>query len=469
MFVTKRNGSTESLSFDKVLRRIEKLSYGLNVNYSNIAQKVISRIYNGVLTSELDEIATDLASSMIAIHPDYDKLATRIAVSNHHKKTSPSFSEVVNILFNNKRVNEEFYNIVMDNKDKINSYIDYERDYLFDIFGFKTLEKMYLLRIQKDINSPRQIIERPQHMFMRVSIGIHGDNIRSALETYDLLSKQFMIHATPTLFNSGTLLPQMSSCFLLHVPDSVEGMYDTVKECAIISKHAGGIGLHIQDMRSANSNIRGTGGVSNGIVPYMKVLNYTAKNINQGGKRNGSIAVYIEPWHSDIREFLDTKKPQGSEDSLCRDLFIALFVNDLFMKRVKDDKNWSLMNPDICIGLTDAYGEDFDKLYEYYENNNQYTKQIKARDLWNVILKTQIESGMPYMIYKDSVNKLSNQSNLGTIKSSNLCAEIMQYSDEKETAVCNLASIGLPAFVNKNHTFNFDELRNTVRVLVTNL
>jgi ribonucleoside-diphosphate reductase alpha chain len=372
----------------------------------------------------------------------------------------------------------------MDNKEKINSYINYERDYYFDIFGFKTLEKMYLLSIPKDYKPEnigdsdnndnndtdkyRTIIERPQHMYMRVAIAIHGDNIKAGLETYDLLSNQCMIHATPTLFNAGTITQQMSSCFLLHVTDDVDGLYKTVGECAMISKYSGGIGLHIQDIRSANAHIRGTGGVSNGIVPYMRVLNCTARHINQGGKRNGSIAVYIEPWHSDIREFLDTKKPQGSEDTLCRDLFIALFVNDLFMRRVKDDGVWSLMNPDICRGLTEAYGDEFDKLYEYYEQENKYVKQIKARDLWNAILKTQIESGTPYMVYKDQVNKLSNQSNLGTIKSSNLCSEIVQYSDEYETAVCNLASLGLPAFV-KDNTFDFVALRNATRVLVTNL
>jgi len=471
MRVLKRNEVYEDVSFDKVLRRLKKLSNDLNINVSELAQKVCSRIYDGVKTCELDELAAYLCSSMSIDNPDYSILASRIIVSNHHKNTSPSFSETIKILYDNKDINgyqsplisEELYEIVNKNKEKLNNYIDYQRDYLFDYFGFKTLERAYLIKIDK------KVIERPQHLWMRVSIGIHGNDIKDVLETYDLMSKKYFTHATPTLFNAGTKRPQLSSCFLCSInDDSVTGIYESLKEMALISKYAGGIGIHIHQIRSKGSHIRGTNGTSNGIIPMLRVFNNTARYIDQAGKRLGSIAVYLETWHSDIEAFLELKKNHGSEEERCRDLFLALWVSDLFMERVKNNKKWSLMCPDQCRGLSDLYGDDFNSLYEKYENEGKYIKQINAQDLWFKILEAQIEQGVPYILYKDAANKKSNQQNLGTIKSSNLCAEVLIYSSPEETGVCNLASICLPSYIEDN-VFNFQKLHDIVKTITKNL
>ena len=471
MRVIKRNDEMEDVSFDKVLNRLKNLSSGLTIDVSEIAQKVCSRIYDGVKTYELDELAAYLCSSMSIEHPDYSILASRIIISNHHKNTSPSFSETIHILYNNKDnhdnqvplVSDELYNIVNKNKEKLNTHIDYQRDYLFDYFGFKTLERAYLLRVNK------KIIERPQHMWMRVAIGIHGNDIKDVLHTYDLMSKKYFTHATPTLFNAGTNRPQLSSCFLCSInDDSVAGIFDTLKEVALISKYAGGIGLHIHQIRGNGSQIRGTNGTSNGIIPMLRVFNNTARYIDQEGKRLGSIAIYLETWHSDIESFLELKKNHGSEEDRCRDLFLALWISDLFMERVKNEGKWSLMCPDKCKGLSDVYGDDFKKLYEKYESEGKYYKQINAQDLWFKILEAQIEQGVPYILYKDAANRKSNQKNLGTIKSSNLCAEVLIYSSQEETGVCNLASICLPTYVDDG-VFNFDKLHEITKVITKNL
>jgi ribonucleoside-diphosphate reductase alpha chain len=471
MRVIKRNGEMEDVSFDKVLNRLKNLSSGLTIDVSEIAQKVCSRIYDGVKTFELDELAAHLCSSMSIEHPNYSLLASRIIISNHHKNTSPSFSETIQVLYNNvdnhnnpvPLVSEELYNIVSKNKEKLNTIIDYQRDYLFDYFGFKTLERAYLLRVNK------KIIERPQHMWMRVAIGIHGNDIKDVLQTYDLMSKKYFTHATPTLFNAGTNRPQLSSCFLCSInEDSVSGIFDSLKEVALISKYAGGIGLHIHQIRGNGSHIRGTNGTSNGIIPMLRVFNNTARYIDQAGKRLGSIAVYLETWHCDIESFLELKKNHGSEEDRCRDLFLALWISDLFMERVKSEGKWSLMCPDKCTGLSDVYGDDFKELYEKYESEGKYVKQINAQDLWFKILEAQIEQGVPYILYKDAANKKSNQKNLGTIKSSNLCAEVLIYSSPEETGVCNLASICLPSYV-EDGKFNFDKLHDITKVITKNL
>jgi ribonucleoside-diphosphate reductase alpha chain len=471
MRVLKRNNEYEDVSFDKVLMRLKNLSSDLHINVSEIAQKVCTRIFDGVKTCELDELAAYLCSSMSIDNPDYSTLASRIIISNHQKNTSPSFSETIKILYDNKDINgehsplisEELYEIVSKNKEKLNNYIDYQRDFLFDYFGFKTLERAYLIKIDK------RIIERPQHLWMRVSLGIHGNDIREVLQTYDLMSKKYFTHATPTLFNSGTKRPQLSSCFLCSVnDDSISGIYDSLKEMALISKYAGGIGVHIHQVRSKGSHIRGTNGTSNGIIPMLRVFNNTARYVDQAGKRLGSIAVYLETWHSDIEAFLELKKNHGSEEERCRDLFLALWVSDLFMERIKANKKWSLMCPDQCKGLSEAYGDEFKALYEKYESEGKYTKQINAQDLWFKILEAQIEQGVPYILYKDAANKKSNQKNLGTIKSSNLCAEVLIYSSPEETGVCNLASICLPTYVN-NGVFEFDKLHEVVKVAAKNL
>jgi ribonucleoside-diphosphate reductase alpha chain len=479
MKVVKRNGDYEDVSFDKVLNRLKNLSSDLQIDITEIAQKVCTRIYDGVKTTELDELAAYLCSSMSIENPDYSVLASRIIISNHHKNTSPSFSETIQTLYNNKdihnnpspAVSEEVYDIVNKNKEKLNSYIDYSRDYLFDYFGFKTLERAYLQKVNK------KTIERPQHMWMRVAIGIHGNDIREVLQTYDLMSKKYFTHATPTLFNAGTNRPQLSSCFLCSMnDDSVAGIFESLKEMALISKYAGGIGIHIHQIRGKGSHIRGTNGISNGIVPMLRVFNNTARYIDQAGKRLGSIAVYLEPWHCDIEAFLELKKNHGNEEDRCRDLFLALWMSDLFMQRVKDNQKWSLMCPDQCKGLSDVYGDDFKKLYEKYELEGKYVKQISAQDLWFKILEAQIEQGVPYILYKDAANKKSNQKNLGTIKSSNLCAEVLIYSSPEETGVCNLASICLPSYVeyaesNKDRTtsFNFDKLHEITKTITKNL
>ena len=478
MRVIKRNSEMEDVSFDKVLNRLKNLSSGLTIDVSEIAQKVCSRIYDGVKTHELDELAAYLCSSMSIEHPDYSILASRIIVSNHHKNTSPSFSETIQTLYNNvdnhnnpiPLVSDELYSVVQKNKEKLNTCMDYQRDYLFDYFGFKTLERAYLLRVNK------KIIERPQHMWMRVAIGIHGHDIKEVLQTYDLLSRKYFTHATPTLFNAGTNRPQLSSCFLCSVnDDSVSGIFDSLKEVALISKYAGGIGLHIHQIRGNGSHIRGTNGTSNGIIPMLRVFNNTARYIDQAGKRLGSIAVYLETWHTDIESFLELKKNHGSEEDRCRDLFLALWISDLFMERVKAEGKWSLMCPDKCRGLSDVYGDDFKELYERYESEGKYTKQINAQDLWFKILEAQIEQGVPYILYKDAANKKSNQKNLGTIKSSNLCAEVLIYSSPEETGVCNLASICLPSYLSFDDgsdgspVFDFEKLHEITKVITKNL
>jgi len=464
MKVQKRDESYETVSFDKVLRRIQLLSTDLSINPFEVAQKVCTRIYDGVKTSELDELTAYMCSSLIADNPDYDKLASRITISNHQKKTSPSFSEVIETLYSPvKLINHDLYKLVQDHKDKLNSYIKYERDYNFDFFGFKTLERAYLMRIDD------KVIERPQHMFMRVALAIHGNDIKDALETYDGFSTKKFLHATPTLFNFGTLRQQGSSCFLLHMnDDSINGIYDSLQECAMISKYAGGIGIHIHNIRGKNSRIRGTNGKSDGIVPMLRVFNSTARYVNQAGKRNGSIAVYLEPWHCDIESFLELRKNHGNEEARARDLFYALWIPDLFMERVKTDGLWSLMCPDECKGLSDVYGSEFVELYTQYEKEGKFNKQVKAQTLWIKILESQIETGTPYMLYKDSVNQKSNQQNLGIIKSSNLCTEIVEYTSPDEIAVCNLASLCLPSFIHDGK-FDFDELGQYTKILTKNL
>lgn len=476
MRVIKRNNEWEAVSFDKVLRRIQALSTTLSVDAFEVAKSVCTRIYDGVRTSELDEMAAHMCSSMIAEHPDYGTLASRIIVSNHHKRTSPSFSETITLLFSNKDdrgepfplVSKELYDVVMDNKDKLNASLDYSRDYLFDYFGFKTLERGYLMKVND------RVVERPQHMFMRVALGIHGADIREALQTYSLMSLKFFTHATPTLFNAGTPRPQNSSCYLVHMKaDSIDGIFETLSDCASISKYAGGIGMHIHNIRARNSMIRGTNGQSTGIVPMLRVFNATARYVNQSGKRNGSIAVFLEPWHADIEQFLELRKNFGHEEERTRDLFLALWVPDLFMRRVRDGGVWSLMCPDRCQGLADVYGDEFDALYSDFEARGMFIKQMPAQELWFKILESQIETGVPYVGYKDHVNRKTNQSNLGSIiKSSNLCMEICQVSTPDEISVCNLASLCLPSFIvddGGEPRFDFAQLQDVVRIVVRNL
>ena len=457
--------------FDKITARIRKLNYGINplVDPVRVAMRVIEGLYDGVTTSELDNLAAEIAATMTTTHPDYAKLAARISVSNLHKNTKKSFSETMEDLYNyiNPRtgkkaplLSDEVYKIIKKNADKLDSSIIYNRDFGYDFFGFKTLERSYLLKLNG------KIVERPQHMLMRVSIGIHLDDIESALETYELMSKRYFTHATPTLFNSGTPKPQMSSCFLLTMKeDSIDGIYDTLKQTAKISQSAGGIGLSIHNVRATGSYIAGTNGTSNGIVPMLRVFNDTARYVDQGGgKRKGSFAIYVEPWHADIFDFLELKKNHGKEEMRARDLFYAMWTPDLFMKRVEEDSNWTLMCPNECPDLYNLHGDEFDELYQKYESEGRGRKTIKARELWEKILESQIETGTPYMLYKDSANRKSNQKNLGTIRSSNLCTEILEYTSSDEVAVCNLASIALPMFVkdgNFDHKSLFDV---TVRV-----
>ncbi|AYN64640.1 putative I4L protein [Orthopoxvirus Abatino] len=476
MFVIKRNGYKENVMFDKITSRIRKLCYGLNTEHIDpikIAMKVIQGIYNGVTTVELDTLAAEIAATCTTQHPDYAILAARIAVSNLHKETKKLFSEAMEDLFNyvnpkNGKHSPIISSITMDvvnkYKDKLNSVIIYERDFSYNYFGFKTLEKSYLLKINN------KIVERPQHMLMRVAVGIHQWDIESAIETYNLLSEKWFTHASPTLFNAGTSRHQMSSCFLLNMmDDSIEGIYDTLKRCALISKMAGGIGLSISNIRASGSYISGTNGASNGIIPMLRVYNNTARYIDQGGnKRPGVMAIYLEPWHSDIMAFLDLKKNTGNEEHRTRDLFIALWIPDLFMKRVKDDGEWSLMCPDECPGLDNAWGDEFERLYTQYEREKRYKNIIKARVVWKAIIESQIETGTPFILYKDACNKKSNQQNLGTIKCSNLCTEIIQYADANEVAVCNLASVALNMFVIDGR-FDFLKLKDVVKVIVRNL
>ena len=475
MFVKKRDGRKEPIMFDKITARVRKLCYGLNelVDPVKVAMRVIEGLYDGVTTSELDNLAAEIAATLTTTHPDYAKLAARISVSNLHKNTKKSFSEVMDDLYNyvNPRtakkaplLSDEVYKVINENRDLLDSTIIYNRDFGYDYFGFKTLERSYLLKLDGEI------AERPQHMLMRVSLGIHLNDLDSAIETYELMSKKFFTHATPTLFNSGTPKPQMSSCFLLTMKDdSIDGIYDTLKQTAKISQSAGGIGLSIHTIRSTGSYIAGTNGTSNGIVPMLQVFNDTARYVDQGGgKRKGSFAIYVEPWHSDIFDFLDLKKNHGKEEMRARDLFYAMWIPDLFMKRVEQDGQWTLMCPNECPGLCDVHSEAFDKLYLDYEKKGKGRKSIKARELWEKILEAQIETGNPYMLYKDAANAKSNQQNLGTIRSSNLCTEILEYTSPDEIAVCNLASIALPMFV-KDGKFDHKELHRITKRVTKNL
>lgn len=476
MFVIKRSGKPEAVHFDKITSRIMKLSYGLKVDSDDIieiAKKVIQGIYNNVTTTELDNLAAETSASFTTVHPDFAVLAARIAVSNLHKNTEKSFSAVAEILYNYidpkteekaPLYSDEVYDIVKANADRIDSAIIYERDYHFDYFGFKTLERSYLLRTEG------KITERPQHMFMRVAIGIHKNDIDAAIETYNLMSEKWFVHATPTLFNAGTPKPQMSSCFLLSMKeDSIDGIFETLKRCAVISQSAGGIGLNIHNIRATGSYIKGTNGVSNGIIPMLRVFNDTARYVDQGGgKRKGAFAIYLETWHADIFDFLDLRKNHGKEEMRARDLFPALWVSDLFMKRVEENGNWSLYCPHEAKGLEELYGAAFEAQYIQYEQEGKARKTIPARELWNAILEAQIETGTPYILYKDAANEKSNQKNLGTIKCSNLCTEIIEYTAPDEVAVCNLASISLPRFVD-GKKFDFQKLYEISKIVTRNL
>lgn len=504
MKVTKRNGKQEPVHLDKILDRIEQQTYKLDQKYIvpfEVAQKVIDGITPGIRTSILDQLATETAASLATKHPDYSILAARLAVTSLHKETKKSFSETVKDLYNyvdpktNKHspiVSKQFLDIVQSNSDDLDSAIIHTRDFNFDYFGFKTLEKSYLLKING------KVAERPQYMYMRTAIQIWSDNIEKVIETYNLLSESYYTHATPTLFNSGTNRPQLSSCFLLKADDSIEAIFDTLKESAQISKNAGGIGISFNDVRAKGSYIAGTNGTSNGIIPFLKIYNETARAVDQGGgKRKGSIAIYMEPWHADIADFLDLRKNQGAEELRARDLFLAMWVNDLFMERIEQDGDWHLMCPHECPGLSDSYGDKFRELYTKYESEGKYKKKVKAREVWDKILESQIETGTPYMLYKDVINERSNQSNIGVIRSSNLCAEILEctgvtdsqkdilknkellddlglsefYGRESvnETAVCNLSSIALPMFINKNKTYNFKKLYDVAYQATVNL
>jgi len=477
MYVIKRNGRKEQVMFDKITSRINKLSYGLDPNYVQpfkIAQKVINGLYEGVTTAELDELAAEECATMTTEHPDYAILAARIAVSNLHKRTKKNFSEVVTDLYNYvdpvtqkpaSLVSKELYEVVQKNQEELDAAIIHSKDYHYDFFGFKTLERAYLLRLDG------AVAERPQHMLMRVSLGIHMEDIESALVTYKLMSERWFTHATPTLFNAGTPKPQMSSCFLLTMKDdSITGIFDTLKQCAEISKSAGGIGLSIHNIRANGSYIKGTNGTSNGIIPMLRVFNNTARYVDQGGgKRKGAFAVYLEPWHADIHDFLELKKNHGHEENRARDLFYAMWIPDLFMERVKEDADWSLFCPNEAPGLADVHSQEFKDLYERYEVEGKARKVVKARQIWLEILKSQIETGNPYILYKDAANAKSNQQNLGTIKSSNLCTEIIEYTAPDEVAVCNLASIALNRFVTDKKEFDFQKLYDVSYQVALNL
>jgi len=475
MRVTKRNGQLEDISFDKILTRVKKLGQEANIqiNYSSLVMKVIDQLYDKIPTTKIDELTAEQCAVMSTQHPDYGVLAGCIVVSNHQKNTNACFYDIVEELYNFKDVHgvhsplvsRELYTISREMANYIEPMFDFSRDYLIDYFGFKTLERAYLFKVSD------KILERPQHMWMRVAIGIHGNNMDAVKETYDLMSQKYFTHATPTLFNAGTPRPQLSSCYLIAMEsDSLDGIYNTLKDCANISKWAGGIGLHIHNIRGSNSLIRGTNGKSTGIVPMLKVFNDTARFINQGGKRNGSFAIYLEPWHPDVEDFLEMKKNHGDEEMKARDLFYALWIPDLFMERVKENGKWSFFCPNECPGLSDVYGDAFKELYEKYESSDNVRKSVNARDLWFKILDAQMETGTPYLLYKDACNKKSNQKNLGTIKSSNLCCEIVEYSDDNETAVCNLASVALPTFVNlETKQFDYDKLHAVTKVVTSNL
>lgn len=477
MYVLKRNGNTEPVSFDKILNRIKRLGSkdNLNIQYTSLVIKVIEHIFNGIKTSEIDEVLAQQCASQSTEHPDYQLLAGRIVISNHQKNTPSTLMDVVNCLYKNQKqpiLSKTYYDFVIENNEVLENMIDYNRDYLIDYFGFKTLEKAYLLR------DDTKIYERPQHLWMRVAVGLYcnvscyskKEKLNYIRDNYNALSLKYFIHATPTLYNIGTPREQLSSCYLISMEDdSMEGIYNTLKDCSIISKYAGGIGLHIHNIRSKGSNIRGTNGKSSGIVPMLRVYNMTARYANQAGRRPGSFAIYLEPWHKDIMSFLEMKKNHGDEEARARDLFYGLWIPDLFMKRVKEKKKWTLLCPDECPGLSDVYGTEFEQLYETYESRG-YGVSVEAREIWFKILESQIETGTPYMLYKDHCNNKSNQKNLGTIKSSNLCTEIIEYSSPKETAVCNLNSLVLSSYVNENEkTFDFKKLGEMVELVVRNL
>jgi len=483
MTVVKRDGLKETVHFDKITSRIDKLCYGLEQEYidtTSISMKVISGLYPGVTTVELDNLAAEIAATMTTKHPDYAILAARIAVSNLHKETKKKFSDVISDLYTMRQeatgkpipmISDTHYKIIQDNKDRLDAAIVYDRDFQYQYFGFKTLERSYLLKIGG------KVVERPQQMLMRVSVGIHGEDIDSAIETYDLLSQRLFTHASPTLFNAATPRPQLSSCFLLTMSgDSIDGIYETLKKCALISKSAGGIGINVHNIRASGSYIAGTNGNSNGLIPMLRVFNNTARYVDQGGnKRPGAFAIYLEPWHADVFDFLDLKKNHGKEENRARDLFYAMWIPDLFMKRVESDGVWSLMCPDECPGLQDTWGEKFEDLYEKYEKEGRFRKQVKAQQLWYAIIESQIETGTPYMLYKDACNRKSNQQNLGTIKCSNLCTEIMEYSAPDEVAVCNLASIAVNMFIVKEAekensiSYDFEALKKMAKVATKNL
>ncbi len=476
MQVIKRSGRREEVSFDKITARLRKLTYNLDTNYVNlieVSKKVIMGLYDGVTTVELDNLAAETAATMATVHPDYALLAARIAVSNLHKETEKTFSKVIDDLYRYLDpktgdraglIGDDTHKVVMKHKTELDSAIIYDRDFEFDYFGFKTLERSYLMRMNG------KVVERPQHLFMRVAVGIHGEDIKSVIETYNLMSERWFIHATPTLFNAGSPKPQLSSCFLLTMTDdSIKGIFETLSRCALISQSAGGIGLSIHNIRATGSYIKGTGGTSNGIIPMLRVFNDAARYVDQGGgKRKGAFAVYLEPWHADIFEFLELKKNHGKEEMRARDLFYALWICDLFMERVKDDQEWSLFDPNEAPGLFDVYGGEFEALYHKYEKEGRARKVVKARDLWNAVLESQAETGTPYILYKDAANRKSNQKNLGTIRSSNLCTEIIEYTSPDEVAVCNLASLALPKFVS-NGEFDFKRLFDITRVVTRNL
>ncbi len=477
MLVLKRDGHRESVKFDKITARIEKLCYGLDSNFVNpveVAMKVINGLYDGVSTIELDNLAAEIAASLTTRHPDFAKLAARIAVSNLHKVTSKSFSNTMKRLYtyvdpktgqNAPLISKETWKVIHENAAELDEAVLYDRDFSYDFFGFKTLERSYLMKIDG------KVVERPQHLLMRVAIGIHGEDIPAAIETYNLMSEKWFTHATPTLFNAGTPKPQLSSCFLLTMKDdSIDGIYDTLKQTAKISQSAGGIGLSIHNVRAKGSYIKGTGGTSNGIVPMLRNFDMTARYVDQGGgKRKGSFAIYLEPWHADVFDFLELKKNHGKEEMRARDLFYAMWIPDLFMKRIEDNEMWSLFCPNEAPGLADCWGEDFERLYEKYEKEGKFRKQVKAQDLWFEILEAQIETGTPYMLYKDAANRKSNQKHLGTIKSSNLCTEIIEYTSPDEVAVCNLASIALPKFVTEDGKFDHQKLYEITKVITRNL
>jgi ribonucleoside-diphosphate reductase alpha chain len=477
MLVLKRDGRRESVKFDKITVRIERLCYGLNPDYVKpveIAKKVIDGLYDGVSTVELDHLAAETAATMTTRHPDFAKLAARIEISNLHKVTEESFFNTMKRLYtyinpktgeNAALLSTKVFGVIQANAKRLDEAIDYNRDYNYDFFGYKTLERSYLMRLDG------KVVERPQHMLMRVAVGIHMEDIDRAIETYNLMSEKWFTHATPTLFNAGTPKPQLSSCFLLSMQDdSIDGIYDTLKQCAKISQSAGGIGLSIHNVRATGSYIKGTNGTSNGIVPMLRNFDMTARYVDQGGgKRKGSFAIYMEPWHADIFDFLSLKKNHGKEEMRARDLFYALWIPDLFMKRVEANENWSLFCPHECPGLYDAYGDEFERLFEKYEKEGRARKTIKAQDLWFEILESQIETGTPYMLYKDAANKKSNQKNLGTIRSSNLCTEIMEFTSKDEVAVCNLASIALNMFVKEDGTYDHQRLYEVTKVVTRNL